>query len=226
VDGDLFTYCANQFSEIMMGFAQTAPVTVQMTKDWCSWQASVSSWVGMKEEFGHPDWTHRTCSNMQIFMAFVLKDNLADKKSGLSAQQICKKVFLTIGAVHRTEQIVKDAWVLQSTRAAPEGGGIPSADDSGMKDLMAQAQAYASKVFNAMRKQATAYNDLNGAKMDTSAFDANTVANEPPPPAPDLPDSNDIDPTALIAVSAERVRLSTRVGLTMVDSLKSWGHAV
>ena len=71
---------------------------------------------------------------------------------------------------------------------------------------MANAQAYANKVFNAMRKQKTDYEDLNNAKMDTAAFDADTVATPPAPPAPDLPDSNDIDPTALIALSAERVR--------------------
>merc|ERR1719313_3224826 len=152
VDGDLFNYCANQMSEIMMGFTQTEPVTVQMTKDWCSWQASVSSWVGKQDEFGHPDWTHRTCSNMEMFMAFVLKDDLPNKQAGMTAAQICKKVFLNIGAVHRMDTIVADAWVLQSTRSAPEGGGIPAASDSGMQDLMKHAQEYASKVFNAMRK--------------------------------------------------------------------------
>lgn len=226
VDGDLFTYCANQFSEIMMGFAQTAPVTVQMTKDWCSWQASVSSWVGKQDEFGHPDWNHRTCTNMQVFMAFVLKDELHDTKSGLGAQQICKKIFLNIGAVHRTESIVQEAWVMQSTRAAPEGGSIPSGDDQGMKDLMAEAQAAAAKIFGAMRGQKAAFEDLNNAKMDTSAFDPATIAEPAPPAAPDLPDSNDLDPTALIALAHERVRHSTRLGITMAVGLKPWGQAV
>merc|ERR1719378_1134140 len=84
IDGDLFTYCSNQFSEIMMGFGQTAKQTVQMTKDWCSWQASVTSWVGQKEEYGHPDWDHRTCSNMESFMAFVLKDDITNFETGWS----------------------------------------------------------------------------------------------------------------------------------------------
>jgi len=225
VDGDLFTYCANQMSEIMMGFAQTAPVTVQMTKDWCAWQASVSSWVGQKDEFGHPDWTHRTCSNMQIFMAYVLKDNLADTQGGLSAAQVCKKIFLGIGPVHRTESIVSGAWDMQSTRAAPVGGGVPSGSDSGMADLMAQAQEAANKIFSMMRGQAAAYNDLNNAKMDTAAFDSNTVANEVPPPAPDLPDSDDLDVTALISLAEHRVRQSKRVAsMTVSDELKPFGH--
>merc|ERR1719316_57555 len=102
-----------------------------------------------------------------------------------------------------------------------------------------------------MRKQKAAYEDLNNAKMDASAFDANTVALPEPPPAPDLPDSGDIpapassllsldgdaqapsdipdsddlDPTSLMMLSAERVRLSTQVVLTMHHGLKSWGGA-
>jgi len=226
VDGDLFNYCANQYSEIMMGFAQTAPVIVTMTKDWCSWQASVSSWVGKQEEFGHPDWDHRTCANMQTFMAFVLKDSLSDTQTGLNAQQVCKKLFLTIGGVHRTEQIVDQAWVLQSTRSAPEGGGIPSGDDDTMKDMLAEAQKQANKIFSALRGQKSAYEELNTAKMDTAAFDPASVVQENPiPVAPDLPDSNDIDPNvALLALSVERVRLSRRVGVTMEVGLKAWGH--
>jgi len=203
VDGDLFNYCANQFSEIMMGFAQTADVTIQMTKDWCAWQASVSSWVGKQDEFGHPDWDHRTCTNMQVFMSFVLRDDLADKKGGLGAQQICKKVFLTIGGVHRTESIVDDAWVLQSTRAAPVGGfGAPPGADKGMADLMKHAQEFAAKIFGNMRKQKAGFEALNNAKMDASAFDANTVAMpDPGPPAPDLPDSNDAPGAALLSMN-------------------------
>lgn len=225
IDGDLFNYCANQFSEIMMGFTQTAPVTVQMTHDWCAWQASVSSWVGKQDEFGHPDWDHRTCANMEMFMAFVLKDDLKNKGDGLTAQVICKKIFLTIGATHRSQWIVDHAWDLQSVRAAPEGGGNAPASDKGMQDLMKTAQEYASKIFNAMRKQKEGYEALNNAKMDASAFDSNNVAMAEPPPAPALPDSDDLDTTALISLSTERVRLSMRVGHTMSNTLKPWGHA-
>lgn len=225
IDGDLFTYCANQFSEIMMGFGQTAIEVVKLTKAWCTWQASVSSWVGQQDEFGHPDWNHRTCSNMENFMAFNLKDQLPDRHTGLSAQQVCKTVFLTIGAVHRTDSIVHEAWAMQSTRAAPEGGfANPSAGDDGMKELMKQAQEMSQKVFSALRGQKEAYEKLNGAKMDTSAFDSNSVENPPPPPAPDLPDSDDLDPTLLLSLSVARVRESTRVGLGQPLELKPWGH--
>jgi len=33
---NLFEYCNDQFSEIMMGFAQTGSMAIQMTKDWCA----------------------------------------------------------------------------------------------------------------------------------------------------------------------------------------------
>jgi len=165
---------------------------------------------------------------MQLFMAYVLKDDLADTTGGLSAQQICKKTFLAIGPVHRTESIINDAWAMQSTRSAPTGGFMAAGGgaDSGMADLMAEAQAYANKIFSAMRGQKSAYEDLNNAKMSTAAFDVDTVATPPiNEVTPDLPDSADLDLTALIQQGAERVRLSTRVGVTLLNSLKPWGHA-
>merc|ERR1719238_458223 len=111
-----------------MGFAQTAPETVRMVKGWCSWQASVSSWAGKQQEFGHPEWTHRTCSGMENLVAFALRDNLADHTSGLSAQQVCQQIFLSIHSVHRTEGIIKEAWDSPS-RDSPSST-IPAADNA------------------------------------------------------------------------------------------------
>lgn len=224
VAGDLFTYCSNQFSEIMMGFAQTAPETIKLTKGWCAWQSSVSSWVGKKEEFGHPDWTHRTCEGMQNLLAFALRDQLGDHKSGLSSQQVCKKIFLAIGAVHRTDGIIKEAWGT-SLRGAPSSG-IPAADDSEMKKLLQEAQAYANKIFSKLRGQKSAYEDLNNKKMDMASFDAGAMKLPEPAAAPDLPNAADVDPTALLALSVERVRQNRVGGIAVVDHLKSWGTGI
>lgn len=223
VSGDLFTYCSNQFSEIMMGFAQTATETVKMTKGWCAWQSSVTSWVGKSQEFGHPDWTHRTCSGMQNLIAFSLRDELADTKTGLSAQQVCKKIFASINSVHRTEAIVKDAWIT-SLRGAP-ASGIPAADDADMKKMMQEAQAYANKIFSKLRGQKAAFEKLNTKKMDMAAFNTDNIQVAPPPAAPDLPSSEDVDPTALLALSVERVRHSRRVGITLSSHLEPWGRS-
>jgi len=224
VDGDLFTYCSSQFSEIMMGFAQTASVTVQMTKDWCLWQASVSSWVGNQEEFGHPDWTHRTCTGMENYVAFALRDQLSDANGGLSAQQVCKKVFLTIGAVHRSEAIVQDAWAT-SLRGAPTSG-LPGPDNAEMKKMLQEAQAYANKIFSKLRGQKAAFEDLNTAKMDTAAFDPGSVrAQAPPPAAPDLPNSADLDASVLLELSVEQVRQRHRVDISKTNHLTAWGRA-
>jgi len=192
VSGDLFTYCSKQFGEIMMGFTQTAPETVKMTKGWCAWQASVSSWIGKQQEFGHPDWTHRTCSGMENLVSFSLQDHLGDTKTGLSAQQVCKNIFLAISAVHRTDGIVKEAWST-SLRAAPSSG-IPAADDGDMKKLLDNAQAYASQVFGKLRAQKAAYGKLNQQKIETSAFDIGSAKVQAPPlDAPDLPNSANMD---------------------------------
>lgn len=223
VPGDLFTYCSNQMSEIMMGFAQTSWETVKLTKGWCVWQASVHTWVGKKEEHGHPDWTHRTCTNMQNLLAFALRDQLSDKYSGLSAQQVCKNIFNTINGVHRTNTIiVKEAWAA-SLRGAPSSG-LPAADDSEMKKMLQEAQEQANKIFGALRKQKSAYEALNNNKMDAAAFDPASVKAATPPDHPDLPDSGDLDPTALLALSVEHMR-QHRSGITSLGRLSPWGRA-
>lgn len=223
VAGDLFDYCSNQFSEIMMGFAQTAPEVIKMTKGWCAWQSSVSSWNGKKEEFGHPDWSHRTCAGMEQLVAFSLKDQLSDTKTGLSAQQTCKNIFLTIGAVHNSEGVVDEAWET-SSRDAP-ASGIPSADNTEMKKMLQDAQVYANKIYGKLRSQKAAFEDLNNKKMEASAFDG-SVTLAARPTAPDLPHSGDVDPTALLALSVERVRQSQRVDSEAVAHLEPWGRAV
>jgi len=222
VDGDLFTYCSNQFSEIMMGFSQTALETIKMTKGWCAWQASVSSWAGKQEEFGHPDWTHRTCSGMGGLVAFALRDHLDDTTIGFSAQQVCKNVFLSIGAVHRTDGLVKGAWET-SLRGAPSSG-IPAKSNEEMQQMLQEAQAYANKIFGQLRNQKAAFETLNGKKMEMASFDTNNIPIQPPPPvAPDLPDSDDVDPTALLSLSVERVRQHQRISMGPVERLQRFG---
>jgi len=211
VSGNLFSYCTNQFSEIMLGFAQTAPATVKLTKSWCAWQASVSSWVDKVQEYGHPDWSHRSCSGMEILVAFALQDRLADHKGGLSSQQVCKEIFLSIDSVHRTEGIVKEAW--QSSLRGPPRSGIPSEDDSEMKSLLKETQDHARKIFQKLRGQKAAYESLNAKKMEATAFDLNGA-------------QADVDPTTLLAVSVQRVRQSKRLGTAIGDSLDHWGRGI
>lgn len=151
-------------SEIMLGYAQTATQTVKMAKDWCSWQASVTSWVGQKNELGHPDWKFETCVGMSNLVAFALKDSL-DSDAGLSAPKVCGKLFQALGTVHRVDSLVADAWTL-SLRAGPSLGMSVSVDDAAVKALLAKTQDYASSLYGKLRGQKEAFEDVNKAKMD------------------------------------------------------------
>lgn len=209
ISGDLFNYCAAQIGEITLGFAQTGSVVSQMTKDWCDWQSSVTSWVGQGEEYGHPDWNHHTCDAQASLIAFSLRDQLNDA-GGMGSQSICKKIFLTIGLVHRVDSIVADAWE-GSLRGAPSGGPVPPGpDDPGMKALMEQAAAYAGSVFETMRKDKKAYEDMANVKMDVSAWESQNGGQlSAPDPPPSLPDADDFDPNdtpALISTRTSRLR--------------------
>lgn len=223
VAGDLFDHCSQQFSEIMAGFTQTAVATVHMTKAWCGWQSGVASWVGQKEEFGHPDWSPRTCSGMQNLVAFAMRDDLANTTGGFSAQQVCKKIFLTIGSVHRAEGLVKAAWESPGLRGPPESG-LPPADDADMQAMLLEAQEYANAVYSKLRHQKVKYEKLNNLRADMAAAPDPFPKVDPPlATPPDLPRVNDFDPTALLALSVERVRQSRRVGISVVQQLTPWG---
>jgi len=209
VSGDLFTYCKNQMSEIMAGFAQTGSETVKMTKDWCGWQASMTDWIGQKDELGHPDWDHRTCDAMELFTAFALRNNMQD---GLTSHAVCQKLFLAKGAIKKINKLIKDAWVA-SLRKSPDLGLATAGDDAAAAAALQAAQKYASAIFGKLREQKKAFDDINSAKMDTSAFgDSGPPVTAPQQaPAPGLPNSADFD-TSFIFLGSK------------VSKLQPWGE--
>jgi len=206
VAGDLFTYCKNQMSEIMAGFAQTGEMTVTMTKDWCGWQASMTDWIGQSSELGHPDWDHRTCDSMALFVAYALRNDL---QAGLTSHKVCQKLFLAKGAIKRVNKLIKDAWVA-SVRGPPIPGLASAVDDKAAAAALQAAQAYANAIFGKLREQKKAFDDINSAKMDTSAF-AEAGPEAPVQAAPPgLPNSADFDTGCFIFLGSEQ-------------HLKSWG---
>merc|ERR1719311_1906642 len=135
--------------EILAGSAQTGSETVKMTKDWCGWQASMTDWIGQKDELGHPDWDHRTCDAMELFTAFALRNNMQD---GLTSHAVCQKLFLAKGAIKKINKLIKDAWVA-SLRASPDLGLANQVDDAAAAAALQAAQKYAASIFGKLREQ-------------------------------------------------------------------------
>lgn len=180
VDGPLYEFCVNEFSEIMAGFAQTGEMVTTMTKDWCSWQSSVTSWVGDADQTGRPEWDFRRCHNMKMLAAFAVRSHLS---TGLTAGAVCNQVFLAFGAAEWHENQVNDAWAV-ALRSPPKTG-LATAIDPAMKKVLEDAQKYANSVYSKMRDQKKMFEGLNGAKMDTAAFSLHATAAKPlPPPLP------------------------------------------
>lgn len=191
IEGNMLQFCSAEFSEIMAGFPQTADTIVDMVGSWCTWQASMTSWVGRAQELGHPEWNFRTCSGMQYFVALFLRNELGTS-GAIPPGLVCTKIFLEMPAVYRVEQLIKDAWSGPAGRkldndllaAAPPGGGVD-------KKLLRAMQEYAEGLFSKMRGQRDAFFDLNGAKMDDNAFKQPPTGAPPPMERPPLPDSAD-----------------------------------
>jgi len=187
VEGKLYEFCVNEFGEIMSGFAQTGEMVTTMTKDWCNWQSSATSWVGDADITGHPEWDFRRCNGMKALVAFALHNDL-DK--GLGAADVCNRVFLTLGAIEWHEGMVKTAWEPGPLRVI-KTPGLSTAPDPNAKKLLEEAQEYANKMFSKLRGQKEQFNDLNNAKMDDAAFALHSKAKlrkpKPAPPPPPLP---------------------------------------
>ncbi len=173
---NVYEHCVGQFSNIMAGFAQTPPMVIQMTKDWCGLQGAVTEWntkgSSGGNEVGMPHWTFRTCNNMANLLSFALHPQLTDSAkltAGLSAPQVCKSLFLSMGSVHRVSSLVSTAWEV-SARGLGQLGLTTAVDEEAAKKLMQQAQDYAAAAAGQLRQQKQMFDNLNGVKMDASAF--------------------------------------------------------
>jgi hypothetical protein len=89
----------------------------------------------------------------------------------MGALNVCKKLFLSLGPVNRVESLVKDAW---SVSARGLGSLTLTTTDKRSEEekqrVLQAAQDYAGGLAGQMRGQRDAYNVVNKATIDTSAF--------------------------------------------------------
>merc|ERR550537_5469 len=159
-----------------------------MTKGWCGWQASVRAFLKVAVGTGHPDWTYANCNGMANLMAFALRYDL-DK--GLSAHNVCKRLFISMSQIHTVSNLVKDAWTV-GVRSLSGIVTTTAVDDEEMKKRLDAALKYQDSLMGKLREQKDMYNELNTAKMDTKKFLESPQRAPAPAPPPALPDEEDI----------------------------------
>jgi hypothetical protein len=174
IEQDLLEFCKGTFSEIMLGFGQTGEMTVTMVNDWCSWQSSVTDWVGRHNELGHPDWDFRRCEGMQALVSYALRNDL---DAGLGPGDVCRKLYLSIGDIEWMADAVDGAWAPPALRGPPAVALSSAGDTDAMKKLMKDVAKYADDLFSKLRDQKDMYDNLNGVKMDTSSFSLHAAKN-------------------------------------------------
>jgi hypothetical protein len=193
IEQDLLEFCSGTFSEIMMGFGQTGEMVVTMVNDWCSWQTSVTDWVGRHAELGHPEWDFRRCQGMQDLVAYALRNDL---QAGLGPGDVCRKLYLSMGDIQWMSDAVDNAWAGPALRAPPSVALSNTGNSEAMKKLMKQVAEYADTVYSKLNKQKEMYDNLNGVKMDTSAFSLHAAKRKPlhprPNPLPPLPSFSEL----------------------------------
>jgi hypothetical protein len=176
IEQDLLEFCKGTFAEIMLGFGQTAEMVVTMVNDWCSWQSSVTDWVGRHEELGHPEWDFRRCEGMQAFVSYALRGDL-DTGAGLGPGDVCRRLYLSMGDVEWMSDAIDNAWAGPALRGPPSVALSTAGDTDAMKKLMEDVAKYTEDLFSKLRDQKDMYDNLNGAKMDTSTFSLHVAKN-------------------------------------------------
>jgi hypothetical protein len=174
IEQDLLMFCEGTFAEIMLGFGQTGEMVVTMVNDWCSWQSSVTDWVGRHNELGHPDWDFRRCEGMQGLVAYALRNDL---DAGLGPGDVCRKLYLSIGDIEWMSDAVDGAWAPPALRGPPAVALSNAGDTDAMKKLMKDVAKYADDLFSKLRDQKDMYDNLNGVKMDTGNFALHVARN-------------------------------------------------
>lgn len=169
VRGDQFVFCVDQVNEITGGRTQSAPMTVQMTRDWCNWRSSLSG------EEARPEWSQSVCTGMAQMMAFALRNRL-EEPGGVQASEVCRQLFLSTGIMYRFGEIVDNAWTkdLRGVRLKPPKP--PPSDDPGMQELLERVTAQSEEVNKDLRKHRAAERAVEEAKEAVAAFSPDALA--------------------------------------------------
>merc|ERR1719210_2393582 len=128
VDRGMFMHCVTRMSTVTERKPLTALKTMQKLQAWCN-----TALLGER-----PDWDVRRCTGMAELLAHTLREDLETQKT-LAAEEVCKKIFLAIGSLHRVEFILKDAFTVTTRGVPPIGPQMPPADDPGLQRLVKRA---------------------------------------------------------------------------------------
>jgi len=180
VSGTIFLHCVDQITEIIEAVPQSGPVTVVKAKDWCNWQAANN----------HPEWGVHTCVGIAQLLAFAVREDL-NSMDTVAPQQICKKLFLAAGTVHRVDKIVELAWKASTRGAMITGPVPPSPDDPEVKQWLDESSKRTAKVRAMLQAQKNAIAAAAAAKKAVKSWKTEVHSLKA---GPVFPDSADFQP--------------------------------
>lgn len=147
VRGDLFAHCTDQFRSIVGNRKVKSGIAyVHATRDWCGKETTSGG------SDAHPDWDKTRCIGMESLLAFALRDDMESYSiDSIPEQEVCRRLFLAIGSVHRLDKIVQERIVIPAhlqpvsiptvppPPAVPVGPTLPPANDGPMSMLWREA---------------------------------------------------------------------------------------
>mmetsp|Transcript_79641 Transcript_79641/g.234236 ORF Transcript_79641/g.234236 Transcript_79641/m.234236 type:complete len:519 (+) Transcript_79641:140-1696(+) len=171
VGNGIFSSCQNQVGHIT-GEDELAAKTVRKVREWCGMQTIITKWEDVRGRDGdvHPEWTTQNCLGMTQLFAFALRDDFKGENK-LSAQSVCKNLFLAIGAVHGVDRLVENGLAATTRGAPPLGLALPSGDPA-MKSLVEETRKSAEVFVTRLQKQKEAADALQAAKEKVAAYNS------------------------------------------------------
>lgn len=202
VPGDLFGHCLHTVRDIMKDKTdKTGSAYIRATREYCDDKAGATPDMNAGADKWRPDWKG-SCEGMEQLVGYALRESLELDSGPLGEQEVCRRLFLSVGVVHRVDEMIKlripllpemqmmappGPPTMPPPVPLPVGPTLPPATDKGILSLMDTAKARVAEAKARLAK-------ILAAQAPTAFY-----AQEAPPAAQGdaasvaLPDSSSFD---------------------------------
>lgn len=188
VRGDVFLHCRNQLDEITLSQPREATVLIQMARDWCAVQSMLPDPDDPNGFPKHPEWDFHSCTRIGQLLALSLRVELSNIVP-IGSMEVCKKMFLSLGVLHRVDRMVHEAWSI-SGRSPGQSLSPPSEDDPEQQELARAASKHAREVYEQLKQAKEAEQLAAEARASVAGWDGSQslptlspAATKPPLPS-------------------------------------------
>eukprot|EP00927_Polykrikos_kofoidii_P067201 TRINITY_DN62711_c0_g1_i1.p1 TRINITY_DN62711_c0_g1~~TRINITY_DN62711_c0_g1_i1.p1 ORF type:complete len:528 (+),score=71.68 TRINITY_DN62711_c0_g1_i1:238-1821(+) len=208
VQGGLFQSCTMRLRGIIGKHMKMGNAYVHATRHWCDDQSSMGSLAkptsGTEVPPGRPDWDRSRCDGMERLVSYALRYDLdvTTAAGEIPEQEVCKRLFVSLGSIHRVDALVKAAlplvplpFALQPPPGPPTtpppvallplpGPRLPPADDPDLQSLLKASTDLYNQRVQVFHQRFQAAAAKAQAQQEVSQYMANAASGVPAAASP------------------------------------------